>query len=202
MWWLNLTDFTRNPIQSLFPVTRVHSQFTPLSDTLLNMWGAMRGFSERLKLWDTLNYICFPIPPPQIFILPKPWFQSMWVAPLYPNFATYNSFSNPWQSIRVHAIRFPLYLSNYLYCSGCRHKFPQHLLTQQGYFLVQVPERQVSPESTQGGLSMCMVLGLDDLVPPLYNLRFPLWFAQLEGLSDNDDNLPVSQWPVELKYGL
>ena len=40
------------------------SYFTTLSETLLNMWGKIRGLSERLKLLVTLNYIYFPIPPP------------------------------------------------------------------------------------------------------------------------------------------
>ena len=38
---LNLTPFTWNPIRDLFPVTRIHSQFTPLSYLLLNLWGTM-----------------------------------------------------------------------------------------------------------------------------------------------------------------
>ena len=47
----NLVPFTCNTIQSLFPVTRVHSQFTPISEPLINLWGTMGGFNESLKLW-------------------------------------------------------------------------------------------------------------------------------------------------------
>ena len=39
---LNLIPFTCNTIRVLLPVTRVHSQFTPLSDPLLNLWVTMR----------------------------------------------------------------------------------------------------------------------------------------------------------------
>ena len=48
---LNLTPLTRNPVQTLFSVTRVHLHFVPLSEPFLNLWGTMRGFIESLKLW-------------------------------------------------------------------------------------------------------------------------------------------------------
>ena len=120
----------------------------------IKMWCTMRSFSENLNLWITLNVVCFTIPPPQIYILPKAWFTIMGVTPPYPNVANYNIFSNPWQSIRGQSIRFPFYLSKTLYHVGCRHKFPQHRPTQQVHFPVQVSEHQVSPKSTQGGLSL------------------------------------------------
>ena len=47
-----------------------------------------------------------------------------------------------------------------------------------------------------------MVPGWDDLPPPSSNLNYPLRFTQQEGPSDNDDTLPVSKWPGELKDGL
>ena len=54
-----------------------------------------RGFSEILNLWESLNYLCFPIPPRQKCILSKTWFPIIWLAPPYPNFSTDNSFNNP-----------------------------------------------------------------------------------------------------------
>ena len=36
---LNLNPLTCNPVRALFPLTRVHSQFTALSEPLLNQWG-------------------------------------------------------------------------------------------------------------------------------------------------------------------
>ena len=46
MWYF----LVRYP-SSNFPVTGVHSQFKALSEPLLILWGMMRDFSERLKLW-------------------------------------------------------------------------------------------------------------------------------------------------------
>ena len=140
---LNLTPFTCNLIRALLPVTRVHSQLTPLYDPLINLWGTMRVCSEGLLFLVTLNDICFPIPPSQIWILPKPWFPIMGVDPTYPNYATDNIFSNPLQSIRGQLIWFPFYLSNNLYRVGRRHNFSKHHLTQQGYFPVQAFKRWV-----------------------------------------------------------
>ena len=113
-------------------------------------WGAS---VKSLNVDFTLNDVCFPIPPPQICILPKNWFLIMgWLLPTL--IYTDKNFSNPRQSIRGQSIWPPLYLSNDLYHVGCRHKCSQHRLTQQGYLPIQVPERWVSPKSTQGGPSL------------------------------------------------
>ena len=130
--------------------------------TTLNTWmyPIHGGFSDIIRLWVTLNYLFFTIPPPQIWILPKPWFPIMGVAPPYPNLTTDNSFSNPCQSIRGKSIRSPLYLSNDLYHVGHRHKCPHNSPTQQGYFPVQVSERWVSSESTQGRLRLWSRVGM------------------------------------------
>ena len=47
-----------------------------------------------------------------------------------------------------------------------------------------------------------MVPGLDDLLPPSSNIHYPLRFTRQEGLLDNDETLPIPQWPVELKDGI
>ena len=161
---LNLTPFMCNTIWALFPVTRFHSQFTPLSETLLNMWGSMRGFSEILNFAFTLDDIYFPITPPQICILTKPWFTIMKVDHPYTNFSTDNSFNNSLKSIRGKSIWFPLYLSNNLYCVGRMHKCPQHTPTQQGYLPVQVSE-QLSESQIYPRWPQIMVPGWDDLLP-------------------------------------
>ena len=67
---LNLNPFTFNPIQSLLPVTGVHSQFTPLSESLINLWGT-RNFINKERagnfpetvyvICDTLKLIWFGI---------------------------------------------------------------------------------------------------------------------------------------------
>ena len=129
-WSLNLIPFTCNPIWVLFPVTRFQYHFTPLSDTLLTLRGAMMGFSESLNIWDTFNDVFFPIHLSQICILPKPLFPIMGVAPPYPNFATDKIFSNPWKSTWGQSIWYPIYLSIYLYRVSCRPKCPQHHPTQ------------------------------------------------------------------------
>ena len=47
-----------------------------------------------------------------------------------------------------------------------------------------------------------MVLGWDELLTPSSNLNYPLRFDQHEGILENYETLLVSQWHVELKYGL
>ena len=47
-----------------------------------------------------------------------------------------------------------------------------------------------------------MVPGWYYLVPPSSNIYYPLRFTRYEVLSDNDETLPVPQWPGELNYGL
>ena len=135
--------------------------------TSLNIQIAFWGFA--LNSYFYLNDIYFPIPPPQIRILPKPWFTIMGVDPPYSNFFTDKIFSRPLQSIRRQSIWFPLYLSNNLNRFGRRHKCPQHPPTQQGYLPVQFPDHWVSPESTQGGLVLwCWV---DTTSFPLHHER-------------------------------
>ena len=118
------------------------------------MFVSLWVFSESLKFLVALNDICFPIHTPEIFILPKPWFTIMGLAPLYPNFPTNTIFRNPWQSIRVQSIRFPLYISNDSYLVSHRHKCPHNFPTQQGYFPIQVPKHRVISKLTQGSLNL------------------------------------------------
>ena len=40
------------------------------------------------------------------------------------------------------------------------------------------------------------------ILPLSPNPNYPLWFDLHYGLFENDDSLPVTQWPVELKDGL
>ena len=47
-----------------------------------------------------------------------------------------------------------------------------------------------------------MVLVWDDLLHPSSNIHYPLRFTLHEGLSDNYETLPLSQWPGEMKDGL
>ena len=157
---LNLTHFTYNTIRVLLPVTRVYSQFTPLYDPLLNLWGTIRGFSESLKPWVTVNYVWFPIPPPYFYFLPKHLLQIMGIAPPYPKFATDNSFRKNWQSIRSQSTQLIFYLPKNLYHIVWRHNCPQYRMTQQGYFPVQVPNHWVSHKSTQGGLIIWSRVGM------------------------------------------
>ena len=77
-------SFTCKCIQVLFSVTRSHSQVTYIYDHLLNLWVTKRGLKYRFKIWVTLNDVCFPIPSPEIWILPKPWFSIMEMDPPYP----------------------------------------------------------------------------------------------------------------------
>ena len=53
------------------------------------------GFSERLRLWVTLNVVCCHITPPHICILPKRWFPIMGVAPPYLMFPLIIALENP-----------------------------------------------------------------------------------------------------------
>ena len=44
--------------------------------------------------------------------------------------------------------------------------------------------------------------GWDDLLPPLSNIHYPLNLALNLVLWDNDETLPVSQWPGEVNDGI
>ena len=118
------------------------------------------GLQWKLKLLVTLNDVCFAITHTHILIPTKPWFRIMGLDPPYHIFPTDNSFRNPWQSIRVHSIWLPLYLSKYLYRVVRRHMCPQYHPKKQGYFPVQVPKHWVSPESTQGWLGLWSLDGM------------------------------------------
>ena len=91
----NLTSFTWNTVWDLFPMNIFHSQFTTISNPLLNLWGSMKGFSESLKLWVTLNEVCFPITNPHIYIWPKPWYPIMGMVPPHPIFPLITASETP-----------------------------------------------------------------------------------------------------------
>ena len=118
----------------------------------------------------------------------------------YCNFTTDNRFSNPWQFIRGQSIRSPLYFSNGLYRVGRRYKFPQHRLTQQVYFPVQVPNRRVSTKSTHSWLSLWSRFGTTSF--PNYIIIITHWGSLKKSLLENYENLTMSQWLEELKNGL
>ena len=136
----------------------------------------MRPFSTCEVRWGSslqaqnfvfiLYDIWFTIPPPQICILPKPWFPIIGVAPTYPNLTNDNSFSSTWQYImgQVYIIH-PLPLTWLVMC-WLRNKCPQHRLTQQVYFPVQVSKRQMSPKCNQDDLSLWSQIGTNCYLLP------------------------------------